>query len=101
MKKVIIILAALAAVAGIAVGVWYFRVPPKLNTEQVETVFLLSADEAQITALETSIMAFQSRDPEAALAGFTKLLEDENLADEQKAIVKDLIDQVNKYLGKP
>lgn len=100
MKKVIIILVALAVVVGIGMSVWYFRPTPKLNTEQVEAAFL-SAEESQSTALEKALLAFQQRNPDAALAGLTKLLEDKNLSDDQKGAVKDLINQVNKYLGKP
>jgi predicted negative regulator of RcsB-dependent stress response len=101
MKKIIVILVALGVAVGVSVSVWYFREAPKLNTEQVESVFLLSAEEAQINAIEKAIMAFQQRDPQTALAGFTTLLADKNLTDEQKAVVKDLMNQVNKYLGKP
>ena len=102
MKKIVLVAVVSVGVAvGVAMSIWYFRESPKLNTEQVETVFLLSGDESKIKPVEEAILAFQRRDPQAALAGFNKLLADPNLTDEEKEVVQDLIKQVNKYLGKP
>lgn len=101
MKKLVIALVSIGVAVGIGMSIWYFREAPKLNTEQVETVFLLSGDESKIKPLEEAILAFQRRDPQTALAGFNKLLADPNLTDEEKEVVQDLIKQVNKYLGKP
>lgn len=96
MKKIIITLTTLVAVA--LVGLTGCSKKPQLKTDEVDFAFA-AAEDAQRSALEKAIMAFQESDPAGALAGLEKLLGDSALTDEQKDAVKGLIAQVKTALG--
>ena len=97
MKKLIVVLVAFAVVS---LAVWGCRGKPQLNTDKVDFAFAAS-DAAERKPLDDAIKAFQDRKPQDALAGLQKIMDDKKVADEQKEAVKDLMDQINTYLGKP
>ena len=97
MKKLVVILLAFTV---LAVGIWGCRGKPQLNTDKVDFAFAAS-ETAERKPLDEAIKAFQERKPQDALVGLQKLMEDKVVSDEQKEAVKDLIDQINTYLGKP
>jgi hypothetical protein len=96
MKKLILTLTTLVAVA--LVGLTGCSKKPQLQTDAADFAFA-AAEDAQRSALEKAIMAFQESDPAGALAGLEKLLGDAALTDEQKDAVKGLITQVKTALG--